>query len=110
MIGMQSDNPNPSDRLEDLGLDLVDLVCDPTPDLVSIVFDNGHARLCPNYVPFINFAGVVYCDSCDVTVDSHDSLRCLNECRRLADGEKLVKGDVPCKCHKLWVIENRVNR
>jgi len=51
--------------------DLVDdAVSRRVVDLVQAVFDNGHARLCPNYKPYVSESGTVYCDPCGITVES----------------------------------------
>lgn len=51
--------------------DLVEAVVDKRPrDLVKILWDNAHARMCKQYRPFINKGGTVYCEPCGITVET----------------------------------------
>lgn len=51
--------------------DLIEAVVDTRPrDLVKILWDNPHARVCKQYRPHINKHGTVYCDPCGITVET----------------------------------------
>lgn len=67
---------------QDDRLDLVEVVLDRTLDLVAEIYDNGHARHCRDYRPFVNRHGTVFCDPCGITVGSIKDDRDETHCRR----------------------------